>query len=1443
MQTRRHDLFTTIQTEGAILPADLLRHIADGDKDLEGLTPESYHLSGEKLNEAINRSWNRLTGAWAAFRSATTKLGQTDLGTTETRERWLLPLFEELKYGRLPSSKAVDIEGKSYPISHAWQNTPIHLVGCRVDLDRRAAGVKGAAQTSPHGLVQEFLNRSKGHLWGFVSNGYKLRILRDNVSLTRQAYVEFDLQAMMDGEVYSDFVVLWLLAHQSRVEGDRPELCWLEKWSQSAQQHGTRALDSLRDGVEEAIKALGSGFLAHPDNKPLREKLRSGTLDKQDYYRQLLRNVYRLLFLFVAEDRSLLLDPKADATARDRYTRYYSTGKFRHLAERRRGTQHADLWRGLSLIFTKLGDDQGCPALALPALGSFLWSNTATPDLTGCDIANHDLLFAIRSLAFTTDKGVRRAVDYKNLGSEELGSIYESLLELHPQLNLDVATFELSTAGGNERKTTGSHYTPTALVIPLLESALDPVLDEACKKPDPEKAILRLKVCDPASGSGHFLIAAAHRIAKRLAFMRSGDAEPSPEALRTALRDVIGHCLYGVDINPISVELCKISLWMEALEPGKPLSFLDHHIRTGNSLLGTTPELIAAGIPNEAFTPIEGDDKAACSALKKLNNRERAGYGELFVREDANTRERLQQAAATLESLPDGSVVDIHRKEAAFQSVQSSYDLQRHRFLADTWCAAFVIRKGIKSGTNDPVGITQRHITDLTAGRPLPNELQCEVEKIAADYQFFHWYLAFPEVFAQGGFDLNLGNPPWETLSPDQREFFGKWISGLRSMSPEEQQQKIEHLLAESSIAVQWAAHCRYLFALVHFLKDSGVFTLFSPGNLGKGDFNIYRMFVELALRRLREGGYACQVVPAGLYGGANASAIRKFMFDGNKIAFLAGCENKGAVFFPGVHPQTWFALYSVKRGGRTEKFRFTFGVDSLEKSSHALSDAMELDADVIRNLSPETYAIPDVRNLGQLATSRKMYAACPAFGDSSLGPPLRHYSRELDMGNDRDLFTTDPAGLPVYEGRMIDHFDHRAKTYASGHGNSAEWIEREFGDPAKAIVPQWRVLRGNIPSKLGDRCDHFRIGFGDIANPRNERSFTATLIPPGVICGHKVPTFVFDDKHEWAYLPWLAVANSFGMDWLARCRLSAPTMSYTLLNSLPFPRPATSDEVVQRVAPIVLRLVCTTPEMTPFWNQMARLGFVDSVTENTIPRLALTTPDTRAIARAELDAFVAVKVFGLTRQELSEQLDTFDVLRRRQEKAHGEFRTKRLILEALEGLDARAADVVVIPAIPRPDWMDRPMVLPSSRRVVVAADRYRATLVPHLLYQAGGSIPFERFRKAYWLLTEPKTLERYATGAVGPIAQKWWREFRDTLHKDMFIEHLKGAVGRQLHFVRKGNERWLELRDPKVADDEHVIFDARLALLVADLWPEAEPIAPLVPADEIAIQELEAVL
>ena len=494
VRTRVRNPFTTVQTSGLLLPVDLLAHIVDADPSLPGLSAETYHLNaGERLNEAAARAWNTCVGNWKAFRETSGRLPASDQGTTLTRDKWLLPLFRELGYGWLQANKkSIEIDEKPYPVSHQWQShVPIHLVSFKHDVDRRTPGATGAAQRSPYSLVQEFLNRSAQHRWGFVSNGHKLVVLQDNVSLVRASNVEFDLEAMFEDEVYSDFFLLFLLCHQSRVEilaEDRPEECWLEKWSKQAEDQGTRAREKLRLGVERAIQALGAGFRTTRGNTALNEALRTGTLSTRDFYRELLRLVYRLLLLLVAEekrlgeDQNLLHPPDSSSEARRRYAQYYSLGRIRRLATQRRGTAHADLYESLKVLFEKLRT--GYAPLAIPGLGSFLLSNETTPHLDPASLGNEHLLEAIRHLCFTEDVSGRggfvlRPVDFGNLGSEELGSVYESLLELHPRIDTDEGPFTLAVAAGHERKTTGSYYTPTSLINCLLDSALDPVVAEA----------------------------------------------------------------------------------------------------------------------------------------------------------------------------------------------------------------------------------------------------------------------------------------------------------------------------------------------------------------------------------------------------------------------------------------------------------------------------------------------------------------------------------------------------------------------------------------------------------------------------------------------------------------------------------------------------------------------------------------------------------------------------------------------------------------------------------------------------------------------------------------------------------------------------------------------------------------------------------------------------
>ena len=949
---RRTQDFQTIRSEGGLLPQDLLRRVLDPHSGLPGTTAEDYHLAPrERLNEVITQSWNRLRRHWDEFRQVAANLPAGAAGTGLTNEKWSLPLLRELGFGFLPVTAGPELDGRTFPIRRFSGPVPIHLVGCGLSLDRRAAGQHGAAAANPHGLVQEFLNRSGAHLWAIVSNGLRLRVLRDNQALSRQSFLDFDLEAMFSGEVYSDFVLLWLMEHATRFmprDGDRPETCRLEQWTQEAERIGTRALGDLRRGVERALAILGAGFTGHPKNEPLREALRCGSLSPTGLHEQLLRVVYRLIFLFVAEDRTLdgrsLLHSPDDSTtariARERYAEHYGTARLRRLAGRIKGSRHVDLWRQFrSLVGPLSGDRRSAAArrhLALPALGSFLWDPASTAALNDTELTNYDFLEALRHLAYTRQDKMLRPVDYHNLGAEELGGVYESLLALTPQVNGGGGHFSFAEFTGNRRKTSGSYYTPDALVQCLLDSALDPVVEAAVTNKtgvEAEQAILDLKVCDPAVGSGHFLVGAAHRLARHLARIRAyadGESEPSPLLYQRALRDVIGRCLYGVDVNPMAAELCRVGLWLEALEPGKPLSFLDRHIRVGNSLLGATPELIEAGLPDAAFKPIQGDDKNTCSELRKRNKTERE-YGQRdlgLVAESDEEYDSLATRSRSIDHAPDGTLEDIRRKDAQFRRMQESEDFLHVHQVADAWCAAFVWPKRPDATDALTTDTLRRLREDPNALAPAQRH---ETKRIAERYQFFHWHLAFPEVFAAGGFDCVLGNPPWERVKLLEKEWFAQHDREIANAPNAATRKRLIDTLKHRfpKLHANFAEAIRDSNGTSRLLRDTGRYPF-----CGRGDINLYAVFGEAMRCIVNDRGRAGCVLPTGIATDDTTKSFFQDVVEKRSLVSLFDFENRSRIF-PDVDSRMKFCLFTVGRGtkltsDRAEFAFFAHAVDEL---------------------------------------------------------------------------------------------------------------------------------------------------------------------------------------------------------------------------------------------------------------------------------------------------------------------------------------------------------------------------------------------------------------------------------------------------------------------------------------------------------------------------------
>ncbi len=1290
-QARIETTFTALRIEGGLFPAEFLQRIAvlaaPGQSN-----PEEYAVPpGRSIRDEIGRYWTIAEALWRDYQRDRPR---TDLDKTRTGvERWLFRFVRDVlgytDLTRVPSS--TQIGDRRFPLTHRAHNgaVPLILTVADFDLDRSypTFGDDGRRR-APHAAMQEFLNAEPAALWGIVANGTRLRLLRDNPSLTRPAFIEADLERIFEEGLYPDFAALWLTAHASRI-APAAAGCWLERWRAEGAKTGQRALERLRAGVTTALRELGAGFVEQTDNATLRAALQDGSFTADELHQQLLRLVYRLLFLFTAEERDLLHSPDATVAARTLYAEGYGLARLRDRARlKRHYDRYADLWTGLTVTFRALS--RGAPSLGLPALGG-LFEAAQCLELDAASLPNTRLLAAIRALAYFTADGSLQRVNYRDMGTEELGSVYEGLLELHPVVQVATRPWSFGFVGddvsggvrGSERKLTGSYYTPDRLVQELLRRALDPVIERALQEnpTDPRGALLRLRVLDPACGSGHFLLGAARRLADAVARLDMDGDLPDEAVRRHALREVVRRCVFGVDRNPLSVELCKTALWIEAIEPGKPLTFLDAHIKCGDSLIGVADlAVLKSGIPDDAFTEFDTDNKPYTRDIKRRNRDERDGR-----RDEANQLRlpivimppNLAAAIAALTDAPEDTVDQVEAKRRTLREVEQGAAGYELHVACDIWTAAFFLPRAQppERPGRDLVPTTDTLWTYLRTPTAVYGPLIGAVAELAGRLRFFHWPLEFPEAAAQGGFDVVLGNPPWETLSPDAKEWFAPHDPAIAEMAPDVQEARIREICETPSIRADWLAHCDFLYRSATFMRKSGRYRLFAPGSLGKGDFNVWRIFAELALAAVRLGGMASQLLPENFYSGANAAAIRMELFDAFEFNTLVSFENKRKIWFD-IDSSTKFALYVARRGGRTEEVGAAFGINTYEKlAGLQLGLPIRLPVSLIREFSPDALAVADIAHPADVAIVRKIYSRLPKFGDDVPDGPVPRYMREVDMGNDREDFGNDPDGVPLYQGSMVTHFDHRAKAYRSGHGRTVQWDELPFGSTDKRIAPQWKLSEADIPPKISNRWQCPRIGFCDVGKPINQRTLMAALIPPGVVCGDKVPTITFTPEDARLSMLWLGVANALALDYVARKKVSLK-LSFTVMDSLPLPRSFRGTALETAIARRALLLSATGPEMAAFWRSTApMLGF------NPDQDTPIADPAQREQLRIELDVLVARDLFGLTIDEMRYLLDpkdilgaecefeTFGALQRAERREYGEFRTKRLIEKAWQVL------------------------------------------------------------------------------------------------------------------------------------------------------------------------------
>lgn len=763
--------YPSIRIEGSILTGDIIESIASGDRQ-DGQRSQDFGFpTGTPVKDEIADAWASARAFWSAYQSKIERLRDGASGVTETRNQWITPLLGMLGYTPELAGKGEVVNGKNYAISHrdtGRDGFPIHVMGWHDSLDKKRQD--SGPRMSPHALVQEYINLTE-HLYAVVTNGRQLRLLRDSSRLIKLSFLEFDLERMFNEEIFSDFRILFRLLHASRmpVKQDAGSESIIERYHQDSLDSGSRIRDGLSLAVEDCIRDLANGFLSHDANDVLRQSLNTSDRAATELYQNLLRLIYRMLFLMVIEERGLVYPKGADNRIRSIYESHYSIARLRSLAEKRHFAEekYHDAWDALCSTFRLYAEPELGLKLSIAPLGG-LFQREAIGSLADCRLSNAVLLTAIRRLSYFQHPDTKQymRVNYGALNVEEFGSVYEGLLEYDAKLTEpSLGRFEFHLVQGEGRAASGSHYTPDELVQPLLKHSIDYLIADKLKEADPQAALLSLRVADIACGSGHILLAAARRIGMELAILRTGEDQPSPSAMRVAVRDVIRNCIYGVDLNPMAVELCKVALWLEAHVPGQPLNFLDHHIKCGNAIVGFVhQEELEKGIPMEAFKTLPGDDKEVAAALRKRNKEGRADDKRQVKMklspENQKKLDEIRQRWLTLSGLPETNPVEIEAKREQFRKFSTSKDAFLLQQIAAIPIAQFYQPKTLD---NKSCVITEQDYREYLIGQRTPQgQATASAWAIADRKKFFHWFLEFPEIMQTGGFDCILGNPPYQ---------------------------------------------------------------------------------------------------------------------------------------------------------------------------------------------------------------------------------------------------------------------------------------------------------------------------------------------------------------------------------------------------------------------------------------------------------------------------------------------------------------------------------------------------------------------------------------------------------------------------------------------------------------------------------------------------------
>ena len=1217
-------------------------------------------------------------------------------------------------------------------------------------LDSRDQDGKTPART-PHGQILRYLSTAEIESdnrirWGILTNGKVWRLYDHRARPRASGYFETDLTEILEP------------GHEDRL---RLFHLLFRRDSFTLRQGATTTFleHALAEGrrYERQVAQDLSGVVFESVFPKLVEALANATGENLPRVRQsALIFLYRLLFVLYAEDRDLL--PVNDR----RYDDYGLRKRVRDDIARRMADRDvyssmaANYYDRLVNLFKII--DRGDPSIGLPPYNGGLFAPEAAPLLEQARLPDAVIAPLIYDLSHTQEKGGggRRFVNYRDMSVQQLGSIYERLLEQEPVRDDDG---KISIRPNPyARKDSGSFFTPQELVDLIVDRTLKPLAEERLKafedkaaelksdrrhraqrksdllKLDPAEAVLNLKVLDPAMGSGHFLVTAVDFLSdyvaelieyvpvvpewldggyvsplvQRVAAVRSeilrraeesnwvlDEAQLSDQAI--IRRMVLKRCIYGVDKNPLTVELAKVSLWLHSFTVGAPLSFLDHHLRSGDSLIG-----LRVG-----------------EAIRELQR-----LGGIFTGSAIAGAEAATDGMLLIEEMSDADVAEVRASVALFQGVEET--TAELRGLLDFLCGLHWLTAGMKqkarAAFETPLFATLgRHLDNtypllargpdsVSAAIP-PDEysawtafqgLWSDARSIADREGFLHWEAAFPGVWRswhefrpEGGFDAVIGNPPWDRIKLQEVEWFATRKRELALAPTAAARRAAIRRLREQGdpLAAEFDDAKAQSESLGRMVRSCGDYPL-----LGGGDINLYSLFVERAMSLIKPDGFVGLLTPSGICADKTAAPFFKSVSTTGRAGCLFDFENK-KIFFKDIHASFKFCVLVF--GGEKRQFDQTECAFFLHdtKTIRDKDRCFPLTPADFARVNPNTGTAPVFRSRRAAEITRRIYERHPVLVDRSSGEEVKtwpvKYSTMFHMTNDSGLFRTreeleekegaypiggnrfsSPSGewVPLYEGKMVQAFDHRAASVVVNPEN-----QHRPAQPVPATLDQ-HLNAGWLPDPqfwvLASKCgwtteSDWVLGFKEITAPTNVRTFIAALLPT-VGFGNKVPILKTeaDGRAEWLLA---ANLNAIILDFVARQKVQGQTLNLFIVEQLPVVPPDRYEAVRfgpktagQIVREAVLELTYTAHDMAPFARALGYHGLPFTWDE-----------EKRRHLRARLDALY-FHLYGLTRQEASYVLDTFPIVRREDEAEFGRYRTRDLILAYMNALSAGDATTVV---------------------------------------------------------------------------------------------------------------------------------------------------------------------